>query len=733
MATIKESLELIARGEHGDPFSVLGPSGGAKQWLVRTFQPQAESVALVDAEGEPLATMKRVHPDGIYEARLPLPQVSYRLKVGEQGGARVIEDPYRFGSPLGEMDRYLMSEGTHLRLHEKLGAHLIEQDGVAGVHFAVWAPNAQRVAVVGPFNNWDGRRHPMRNHPGNGVWDIFIPGLTEGELYKFELKGPQGELLPLKTDPYARAMEPPPGNASIVHRGNYHWQDEEWIAVRGERNGLDQPISIYEVHLGSWQRHPDGNRWLSYRELADSLVSYLKDMDYTHVELLPPTEHPFDGSWGYQPIGLFAPTWRFGSPDDFKHFVDCCHRSEIGVIIDWVPAHFPRDEHGLGLFDGTHLYEHADPRLGAHQDWGTLIFNFGRNEVVNYLLANALFWIEEFHVDALRVDAVASMLYLDYSREPGEWVPNQFGGNENLEAVAFLRRMNELVHAHGGVTMAEESTSWPMVSRPTYLGGLGFTYKWNMGWMHDTLDYIGEEPIHRRYHHDRLTFGMIYAFSENFILPLSHDEVVHGKGSILARMPGDAWQKFANLRLYYTFMYGHPGKKLLFMGCEFGQGREWNHASALDWSLLEVSWHAGVQRLVRDLNRLYVHTPALHEVDFNSAGFEWIDCTDVEQSVMAFLRRGTDPQDLVVVVCNFTPVPRHGYRIGVPSAGRYRELINSDGTDYGGSGTGNLGAVDAEAIEAHGRPWSINLTLPPLAALILRPTLRPESLLPRPT
>ena len=721
MPTIKDALDALARGDHADCFGLLGPHATGKQWLVRTFQPQVEAVTLVDTEGEPLAAMKRVHPDGIFEARLPLPQVGYRLRLEEQGQERVIEDPYRFDSPLGDMDRYLMGEGTHLRLPEKLGAHITELDGISGVHFAVWAPNASRVSVVGPFNGWDGRRHPMRNHPGNGVWDIFVPDLAEGELYKFELEGPQGQLLPLKTDPYARAMEPPPGNASVVHRSHYRWQDGEWMASRSERTALDRPVAVYEVHLGSWRRHADGNRWLSYRELAESLVRYLRELGYTHVELLPPTEHPFDGSWGYQPIGLYAPTWRFGSPDDFKYFVDCCHQSEIGVIIDWVPAHFPRDEHGLGFFDGTHLYEYADPRQGAHQDWGTLIFNFGRNEVANYLLANALFWVDEYHIDALRVDAVASMLYLDYSREPGQWIPNRYGGNENLEAVAFLRRMNELVHAEGGVTMAEESTSWPMVSRPTYLGGLGFSYKWNMGWMHDTLDYIKEDPVHRRYHQDRLTFGLLYAFSENFILPLSHDEVVHGKGSLLTRMPGDAWQKFANLRLYYTFMYAHPGKKLLFMGGEFAQGREWNHAAALEWSLLEVNWHAGVQRLVRDLNRLYVGTPALYQVDFSPTGFEWIDCSDTEQSVLAFLRRGTDPDDFLVVVCNFTPLPRHGYRIGVPGPGHYREIMNSDAGDYGGSGVGNLGAVNAEAVKAHGRPWSLNLTLPPLAGLVLQP------------
>jgi 1,4-alpha-glucan branching enzyme len=540
------------------------------------------------------------------------------------------------------MDRHLMGEGSHLRLYEKLGAHPREVDGVEGVYFAVWAPNARRVSAVGPFNQWDGRCHPMRLHPENGVWEIFIPGLGPGELYKYEIKAQDGRLLPLKADPFGRRAEPPPGNASIVPANReMTWTDEEWMTgARGEATALEAPIAIYEVHLGSWRRKPEENgRSLSYQELADELVPYVKDMGYTHIELLPVTEHPFDGSWGYQPIGMYAPTYRFGTPRDFKAFVDRCHNEGIGVIVDWVPAHFPRDAHGLAEFDGTHLYEHADPRLGAHMDWGTLIFNYGRNEVANYLLANALYWLEEYHIDSLRVDAVASMLYLDYSREPGEWLPNKFGGNENLEAVEFLRKMNEFEHAHGGTTMAEDSTSWPMVSRPVYLGGLGFTYKWNMGWMHDTLEYIKEDPIHRRYHQDKLTFGLLYAFTENFLLPLSHDEVVHGKGSILDRMPGDGWQKFANLRLYYTFMYGHPGKKLLFMGGEFGQGREWNYSSSLDWHQLNEAPHAGVQQLVRDLNRLYVSRAPLHELDFEPAGFEWIDASDRDNSVISFLRR----------------------------------------------------------------------------------------------
>ena len=720
MATLKDNIETIVRGINRDPFKVLGPARARKNWVVRCWQPQAQAVELVSVSGEPLASMRRIHTDGLFEARLPLPMIDYRLRLLENNRSHEIDDPYRFPSPLGELDRHLMREGAHLKLDDKLGANIMEICGERGVHFAVWAPNAGRVSVVGPFNNWDGRRHPMRLHPNNGVWDLFIPGIDSGELYKFELLDAGGHLLPLKADPFARRMEPPPGNASIVHYDEYHWRDDGWITRRRDKIALDKPMATYEVHLGSWRRKLDGNRPLSYRELAVELVSYVHEMGYTHIELLPVTEHPFDGSWGYQPIGLFAPTHRFGNPEDFKYFVDACHQQEIGVIMDWVPAHFPRDEFGLGQFDGSHLYEHADPRKGAHQDWGTLIFNFGSAEVVNYLLASALFWIEEYHIDALRVDAVSSMLYLDYSREPGEWLPNRLGGNENLEAVEFLRRMNELIHARGGVTIAEESTAWPQVSAPVYNGGLGFSYKWNMGWMNDTLSYFREDPVHRSYHHDKLTFGLLYAFDENFILPLSHDEVVHGKGSIYKRMSGNAWQAFANLRLYYTFMYSHPGKKLLFMGNEFGQEREWNHSSSLDWHLLDDEWHAGVQRLVKDLNRLYQATPALYEIDFDASGFEWIDCSDKQQGVIAFLRRGKDPAGLVVIVCNLTPVVRHNYRIGVPEPGRYRERLNSDASAYGGSGVGNLGEVKSEQIETHGREHSLNLNLPPLAALVLQ-------------
>jgi 1,4-alpha-glucan branching enzyme len=594
----------------------------------------------------------------------------------------------------------------------------MEIEGIEGVHFGVWAPNASRVSVVGLFNGWDGRRYPMRLHNANGVWDIFIPGLCSGDHYKYEIVDAKGNLLPLKADPFARYMELAPGNASIVHEDDYEWQDAAWLNQRQQTNTLDQPISIYEVHLGSWRRSPEDNAALSYCELAESLVLYVKDMGFTHIELLPVSEHPFDGSWGYQPVGLFSPTARFGKPEDFKFFVDSCHEASIGVIIDWVPAHFPRDEFGLGQFDGTSLYEHDDPRQGSHPDWGTLIFNFGRPEVVNYLIANALFWVEEYHIDALRVDAVASMLYLDYSREDGEWIPNEHGGNENWETVAFLRLMNEKVHAAGAITMAEESTAWPGVSKPTDQGGLGFSYKWNMGWMHDSLSYFGEDPVHRRYHQDKLTFGLLYAFSENFVLPLSHDEVVHGKGSMITRMPGDEWRAFANLRLYYGFMYTHPGKKLLFMGCEFAQRREWDHNSSLDWHLLESPAHAGIQHLLRDLNGFYRNTPELYQKDCSSEGFDWIDCSDIEQGVIAFIRRGYDGSKLLVSICNVVPVIRHDYRIGVPLAGCYLERLNTDSITYGGSGVGNLGKVNSDPISSHGHEHSLNLILPPLATLI---------------
>jgi len=723
------ALDALASGDHGDPFAVLGMHEAADgRVVVRACLPGARSVAVVDAAGgRTVADLPRIHEAGIFAgpAGNRRRRFAYRLRIDWNGQTLEADDAYRFPPMIGDFDLHLLGEGNHLRAYEVMGAHPRTVDGVEGVAFAVWAPNARRVSVVGGFNGWDGRRHVMRLRHGSGIWEIFVPGIGPGEPYKFEIKARDGRLLPLKTDPYAFAAEVPPKTASVVAAERpFPWRDALWCGRRGETNALDAPIAAYEVHLGSWRRKSEeGDRFLTYRELADELVPYVRDMGFTHIELMPVSEFPFDGSWGYQPIGLFAPTSRFGTPDDFRAFVDACHAADIGVLVDWVPGHFPTDEHGLGLFDGTHLYEHADPRKGRHTDWGTLIYNYGRREVANFLLANARYWIDRFHIDGLRVDAVASMLYLDYSRKPGEWVPNQYGGNENLEAVAFLRRMNEVVFAEGGgaTTVAEESTAWPMVSRPTYLGGLGFGLKWNMGWMHDTLQYMSKEPIHRRYHLNNLTFGLVYAFTENFVLALSHDEVVHGKGSLLGRMPGDRWQRFANLRAYLAFMYGHPGKKLLFMGGEFGQEREWSHQRSLDWHLLDDPMHAGVQRLVRDLNRLYRDAPALHQADFEPAGFDWIDCQDVDHCVVSFLRRGREAGELAVVVCNFTPVVHHGYRVGVPTGDVYVECINTDATEYGGSGAGNLGGVEAEPLPAHGHPFSVDLTLPPLAVLILRP------------
>jgi 1,4-alpha-glucan branching enzyme len=625
---------------------------------------------------------------------------------------------------------HLLAEGRHLRAFDKIGSHLATIDNVAGTTFAVWAPNARKVSVVGDFNGWDGRVHPMRNRNECGIWEIFIPGVMPGTPYKYEIRAGFGELLALKADPMALEAEVPPRTASVVpERTEYTWSDEAWMGRRAHAHDRDAPVSIYEVHLGSWKRKvEEDNRYLTYRELADDLVPYVKDLGFTHIELMPVHEYPFDGSWGYQPTGLFAPTSRYGKPADFKYFIDRCHQEGLGVLIDWVVGHFPGDAHGLCYFDGTHLYEHQDPRLGRHMDWDTLIYNYGRSEVRNFLLSNALYWMEEYHVDGLRVDAVASMLYLDYSRKHGEWVPNVFGGRENLEAIDFIKNMNELVYGHheGVVTVAEESTAWPMVSRPTYLGGLGFGYEWNMGWMNDTLRYISKEPVHRKYHHDLLTFGLLYAFTENFILPISHDEVVHGKGSLLSKMPGDGWQKFANLRCYYTFMYTMSGKKLLFMGCEFGQGDEWNHNKSLDWHLLEYPLQRGLQTLIRDLNTLYRSNPALYETDCVPEGFTWIDCHDSENSVISYIRRGRDPSDFVVVICNFTPVVRHAYRIGIPQGGDYAEVLNTDAACYEGSGVGNRGRVVAEQEEAYGYPYSLSLVLPPLAALILKPYPRVE-------
>ncbi len=729
-----EAIEALARGEHGDPFAILGPhvvrSGAAEALAVRAFLPGALGAAVVPAGGGPEAPapqpMVRLHPEGFFETAFPgrHDPFPYRLRWTDPAGTVLEgEDPYRFPPTLSEYDLHLLGEGAHFRAYEKMGAHPTVLAGVAGVTFAVWAPNARRVSVVGDFNGWDGRRHPMRLHPGNGIWELFVPGLGEGALYKFEVLPNGGGLLTLKADPYAFAFEEPPRTASRVADLAYTWGDAEWMAGRARRNALDAPIAIYEVHLGSWRRGDGGERFLSYRELAHQLAAYVLEMGYTHVELLPITEHPFYGSWGYQTLGYFAPTGRYGSSQDFMYFVDHLHQHGIGVILDWALAHFPRDPHGLVYFDGTHLYEHDDPRLREHPDWGTRVFNYGRNEVANFLIGSALFWLDRYHVDGLRLDAVASMLYRDYSRGPGEWVPNVYGGNENLEAIAFLKRLNEAVYRYRPdvMTVAEESTAWPMVSRPTHLGGLGFGFKWNMGWMHDLLEYMGKDPVHRKFHHNNLTFGLLYAWHENFILPLSHDEVVHGKGSLHRKMPGDDWQKFANMRLLYAFMYGHPGKKMLFMGGEFGQTNEWYHEASLDWHLLGMGpYHRGLQCLVQDLNRLYRTQPSLHQIDFEPAGFQWIDCHDWGSNVIAFVRRARDPEDFLVFVCNFTPVVRHGYRIGVPRGGFYGELLNTDAGTYGGSNVGNAGGVPAAPTPHHGHAHSVLLTLPPLATLVLK-------------
>jgi 1,4-alpha-glucan branching enzyme len=719
--------DAIVGGVHGDPFSYLGLhelSDG--QIVLRVFEPGAQEIRVIDAAGNVVSSQAHSVVDGLFEIHLQAdPSRPYRLQFSRNGSVGEIVDPYQFGPWLGETDRYLFREGTHARAYERLGAHLVRINDTEGVIFAVWAPNAKLVAVVGDFNDWDARRHPMRFHRGEGVWELFVPGIKEGERYKYAIKTPSGHLLPFKADPVAFAAERPPATASVVWRTDQHqWRDQRWMEQRAQRDLYAQPMTIYEVHLGSWRRSPEhGNRFLTYRELSEILVSYVKDMGFTHIELLPIAEFPFDGSWGYQPTSLFAPTSRFGTPTEFQAFVDACHQAEIGVILDWVPGHFPNDPHGLAEFDGTKLYEHADPRQGLHRDWNTLVYNYGRAEVAEYLLNSALFWFDRYHVDGLRVDAVASMLYLDYSRKPGEWVPNRLGGNENLEAVGFLKRLNESCYGkfRGIMTMAEESTTWPMVSRPTFEGGLGFGFKWNMGWMHDTLNYMSEDPLNRSYHHEQLTFGLLYAFSENFILPLSHDEVVHGKHSIVGRMPGDRWQRFANLRAYYGFMYGHPGKKLLFMGNEFAQEKEWNHDLSLDWHLLSDGLHQGVMILMRDLNNLVRQRTALHQLDHERAGFEWIDASDRSASVISFQRCGREPADHVVVIVNFTPVVRENYRVGMPTLAAYTEIFNSDDARYGGSGVGNQGRLAAEPLAWHGRQQSLPLTLPPLAAIYLAP------------
>jgi 1,4-alpha-glucan branching enzyme len=730
--SVPDQLATLVAGRNRDPFAVLGPHpDDAGHLVVRAFYPAARAIDLrIVATGE-LRPMTKRDPAGIYETSVDDPRgkageaPDYRLRISLPGDQAIeIDDPYRYGRVLTDFDLHLLCEGTHYRSFEKLGAHRMPVGAATGVHFAVWAPNADRVSVIGDFNSWDGRVHAMRQLAPAGIWEIFIPDLEDGEKYKFEIRTRAGAILK-KTDPFGFAFEVPPQSASIVHDiSGYLWRDGEWMARRRDQGAwLDRPMAIYEAHLGSWARIPEeGNRFLTYRELADRLVPYVKQMGFTHIELLPVMEHPFSGSWGYQVLGFFAPTSRFGPPEDFKLFVDACHRAGLGLILDWVPGHFPKDEHGLAQFDGTSLYEHADPRQGEHREWGTLIFNYGRNEVRNFLLSNALFWLEQYHVDGLRVDAVASMLYLDYSRSEGQWIPNIFGGRENLEAIDFLRRLNRLTHGDfpGTITAAEESTSFTGVSRPVHLGGLGFTYKWNMGWMHDMLEYARENPVHRRWHHNLVTFSMLYAFTENFILPFSHDEVVHGKRAMLDKMPGDVWQMHATLRTLYGYMYAHPGKKLLFMGAEFGQWHEWNHDHSLDWHLLDVPMHAGLSRYVRDLNWHYGAEHALHQSDFDPGGFRWIDCNDNENSVVSMVRYAKDRRDFLVMVFNFTPVPRAGYRIGVPEGGWYSEILNSDAAVYGGSDTGNGGGVPSEPAAAHGFDQSLRLMIPPLACLFLK-------------
>jgi 1,4-alpha-glucan branching enzyme len=718
------AIDALVKASHGDPFSVLGPHEVAPgEWEIRALLPGTRSVTVLSPTDEKvLARMDLVDRAGFYVGRLSsTSRPKYRLQAATTDSEWVSIDPYSFGPTLSQDDIDAIRDGGDGRLTQVLGAHSMTVDGVDGYRFAVWAPSARRVSLVGNFNSWDGRRNPMRLHQSGGVWEIFMPGLAAGDRYKYEIQAPDGTVVPLKADPLAFASEHPPATASVL-RGSekLEWTDQGWMKTRAEGDKRKLPMTIYECHLASWARVPEeGNRYLTYRELAERLIPYVQDLGFTHIELLPITEYPFDGSWGYQPVSLFAPTSRFGTPEDFAFFVNAAHEAGIGLLLDWVPGHFPNDPHGLANFDGTHLYEHADPRQGFHQDWGTHIYNYGRQEVSAFLVANARFWLEEYHLDGLRVDAVASMLYLDYSRKHGEWVPNRHGGNENLEAIEFLQRANAVAYGAepGSFTVAEESTAWPGVSSPTYAGGLGFGFKWNMGWMHDTLHYMQEDPVNRRYHHHHMTFGMVYAFSENYVLPLSHDEVVHGKGSIIARMPGDNWQRFANLRAYYAFMWAHPGKKLLFMGCEFGQEREWNHDISLDWHLTEDPLHSGVQRLIRDLNRVYRMSPALHERDCEPEGFEWIVSDDAEHSVLGWLRKGDDDGQLAVIAANFTPIPREGYRLGVPEPGHYDEILNTDAQLYGGSNVGNLGGVEAEEVPCHGRPFSILVSLPPLATV----------------
>ena len=738
-------IALLVDGNHENPASLLGAHPvdyrGETATAVRTYLPQAQAAWVIDTESGVRRSMRQLHPSGFFEAicdgaidldapssedgsRVKQARSRYRIQMTDKTGEVVeTQDPYAAPSILSDYDRYLLGEGRHLNLYERLGAQVRTVDGTPGVNFSVWAPNARTVQIVGDFNGWDGRNHVARVHANIGIWEMFVPGAKVGDRYKFRVLSEHGEWID-KSDPVGFAAELPPLTASIVtDLSGHQWNDGDWMAARKEWNPMHEPMNVYEVHLGSWQKGPGRTHgWLDYRDLAKRLAEYCKRMNFTHVELMPISEHPFTGSWGYQTVGYFAPTSRHGGPDDFMHFVDYMHQHGIGVLIDWVPAHFPKDGHGLYRFDGSALYEHADPRQGEHPDWGTMVFNFGRTEVKNFLISNALFWLDKYHIDGLRVDAVASMLYLDYSREDGEWIPNQYGGRENLEAIDFLREFNVAVHEQypGVVTAAEESTAWPGVSRPTYDGGLGFTYKWNMGWMNDTLSYMQNEPIHRKYHQNELTFSLIYAFTENFMLPLSHDEVVHGKGSLISQMPGDMWQKFANLRLLYSYMWTHPGKNLLFMGGELAQWNEWNHDDGVDWILLDFDTHRGVQQLVSDLNKIVRENPALHQLDFDGNGFEWVDCMNADDSTLVYLRKGMDDAPPVLVCCNFTPVTRSDYRIGVPQAGHWKEIFNSDSEAYGGSNFGNYPGCQTTGQGEHGRPDSILANLPPLGVSIFR-------------
>ncbi|MDB6125511.1 MAG: alpha,4-glucan:alpha,4-glucan 6-glycosyltransferase [Pedosphaera sp.] len=730
MLLTRDELESLAQARHRSPHQLLGmhPLGDGSGVVVRAFLPNAAKVEIepTHEKDKPKIQLKQLDKAGLYEgvATGVKHVYAYDLIVTDyQGKSRRTRDAYSFLPTLGETDLYLFGKGDERRIYDKLGAQLRTIDGVHGTSFAVWAPNAQRISVVGDFNGWDGRYHPMRLLGASGVWELFVPGIGEGAHYKYEIKNIHGAVV-LKSDPYGFFFEAAPKNASIVwNNQKFKWTDDTWLKHRRNQNALKAPMSIYEVHIGSWKKKSVAESF-SYRELAGLLIPYVKQMGFTHVEFLPVSEHAFYPSWGYQVTGFYSPAARYGTPDDFQYLVNALHEAGIGVIVDWVPAHFPRDEWALAKFDGTALYEHEDPRQGAHQDWGTLIFNYGRHEVVNFLTANALFWCERFHIDGLRVDAVASMLYLDYSRKEGEWVPNQFGGRENLEAIEFLRKFNYLTHTEfpGVVTIAEESTAWPLVTRPPYLGGLGFSFKWNMGWMHDTLNYFSRDAIHRKYHQHDLTFAMLYHHNENFVLPLSHDEVVHGKGSLLGRMPGDDWQKFANLRALLGYQWTFPGKPLLFMGCEFGQRAEWNANAGLDWWLLEAGpYHRGLQRFVEDLNKLYADEPGLWESDYDLSGFYWVDCTDQNNSVLSFVRQNQDRTSQLIIILNLTPVPRPRYRIGLPVSGKWREVLNSDAEIYGGSNTGNFGGVTAEDYQVHGQPHSAEFNLPPLSILVFRP------------